>query len=179
MNVINKSIDRLIEMAEDEVFEGEFSKAEQLLYAALEEEPGYTKLHYTLAWMFHYHDFDEERALVHYHWAIRFDPENEKAYQGYSALLMKQKRYNDLDSLLRRAEQNEGIEKDFVYRLLAEIAEKRENFSEAITTYKKALLYSMDNDDVDELRQNIKRCRFKKLKRARIRWLQIKSQVRN
>ncbi len=63
-----------------------------------------------------------------------------------------------------KAENAGHLDKDFIFETLGHLAEKQGNFGLAIRNYRKALMHSMDNNASKELKQNIKRTKFKKFK---------------
>ncbi len=88
MVINDESIEYLISLAEDAVFDADYNQASRLLYNALYDEPGYAKLHYTLAWMYHYYQFNEEKAIRHYELSLYFDPTGDYAYRQLVELLI-------------------------------------------------------------------------------------------
>lgn len=160
----DESIEYIISLAEDAVYEGDYHQAGKLLHNALYDEPGYAKLHYTLAWMYHYYQFNENKAVRHYELSLYFDPTCDDAFKELIALLLDKKRYGAAKDQLTKAENSGHIEKDFIYESLGHLAEKQGDYSAAIAYYRKALMHSMDNYTSNELKQNIKRTRFKKFK---------------
>ncbi len=164
MVINDESIDYLISLAEDAVFEGDYNQASRLLYNALYDEPGYAKLHYTLAWMYHYYQFNEVKAVRHYELSLYFDPTCDYAYRQLVELLMDKKRYEAVNNILLKAENAGHLDKDFIFEILGHLAEKQGDFGLAIRNYRKALMHSMDNNASKELKQNIKRTKFKKFK---------------
>lgn len=164
MVIIDESIEYVITLAEDAVYDGDYNQASRLLHNALCDEPGYAKLHYTLAWMYHYYQFNEPKAVRHYELTLYFDPTCDHAFRQLVELLMDKKRYEAVKAQLTKAEKECHIEKDFIYEELGHLAEKQGDYRAAIGYYRKALMHSMDNSASKELKQNIKRTRFKKFK---------------
>lgn len=163
-NYQNAYLDQLINLAEDAVFDGNYTQAKRLLDNGLAFEPGYAKLHYTYAWMYHYHQVDEPMAERHYKLTLWFDAHNSDALEELTELFLKRKQYGELMKMMLEAEKLEHVDKVFVYRTIGGVAERKNNYSEAIWYYRKALIDSMDNDDVSELKQNIKRAKLKRFK---------------
>jgi Tfp pilus assembly protein PilF len=164
MVIIDESIEYVITLAEDAVYDGDYNQASRLLNNALYDEPGYAKLHYTLAWMYHYYQFNEPKAVRHYELTFYFDPTCEYAFRQLVELLMDKKRYEAVKAQLTKAENAGYIEKDFIYEGLGHLAEKLADYRSAIGYYRRALMHSMDNGASKELKQNIKRTKFKKFK---------------
>jgi tetratricopeptide (TPR) repeat protein len=164
VTTIDESIEQLIRIAEDAVYDGDCHQAFKLIHSALLDEPGYPKLHYTLAWIYHYHQVNESLAERHYQLTLYFDPEYADAYRALTDLYFKKKKYEEVIGLMEKAQEVEQLDKDFIYMTLGKVEEKRSNFSDAIHFYRKALMNSVDNEDTKELRQNIKRAKLKRLK---------------
>ena len=61
----------------------------------------------------------------------------------------------------------EGFNKTFVYENLGKVAETQGQFSKAIAWYRKGMMQALDNYDVDDLKDHIKRNKYKRLKK---RW---------
>lgn len=168
MKPYDEGIELVISLAEDEVYEGNYERARSMLDGLLYEEPGYPKIHETLAWMYHFYKNNEELATRHYELVIYFDPENEDAYDSLTDLLISKKKFDKVDELMDRALKSEKIEKSFIYENKGKIRERNGQFKEAIAFYRKALLSCMNNDDMKDYRQNIRRCRFKQLRTHKI-----------
>lgn len=164
MKVIDEQLEHLIYLAEDAIYECDYEHAKKLLISAVYDEPGYYKLHYTLAWMYHYHQVNENLAERHYQATIHFEPGFLDAYRELSALYFKRKKYNELQILMDRASISSDIPKEFVYETRGSIQERMGNYKNAIFNYKKALMYYMDNDDLHETRKTIKRVKWKRFK---------------
>ncbi len=164
MVINNESIEYIINLAQEAVYEGDYNQANRLLYNALYDEPGYARLHYTLGWMYHYYQFNEAKAIRHYELTLYFDASLDYAFRQLVDLLMDKKRYENVHSLLLKAENTDAMDKDFIYETLGNLAEKQGDFNIAIAYYKKALMHSMDNHASKEIKDNIKRTRFKKFK---------------
>lgn len=165
MKTHDESLDQLITIAEDAIYDSNYQQARRLLESGLMDEPGYPKLHYTMGWMYHYHLENEVLAERHYLLAIHFDPEYFDAYDELKEFYLSKKKYEALERLMHKAKGVDDIDLDFVYETLGLIAEKRSRFAEAIHHYRKAMMHCIDNYDAKELRQHVRRVRFKKWKR--------------
>ncbi|MEP4533741.1 MAG: hypothetical protein ABJ004_11705 [Cyclobacteriaceae bacterium] len=170
MKTVNQTIEQLIDIAIDAIYEGEYQKAKGLIESAFYDEPGYPKLHSTLAWMYHYHRENHELAERHYLLAIHFDPDYEYAWNGLIELLMTQKRYSFLRGKLLIARKNAQLDQEQILKTLGRIAERQGEFQEATKNYRLALMESTDNDDSAELKKDVKRIRMKRFKTILKRW---------
>lgn len=163
-------MEQLITIAEDAVYDGEYRQAKSLYESGLMDEPGYPKLHASLAWMYHYHQENFELAERHYLLSIHFDPSYEYPLNGLIDLMMTQKRYAFLKSKLLIAQKNQELDQEHILRTLGKIAERQGEFIEAIKYYRMAMMESTDNDDSAELKKDVKRIRMKRFKTILKRW---------
>lgn len=150
--------------------EGNCEQGKRLLESGLYDEPGYAKLHNTLGWMYQYYQMNVDLAIRHYELAIYFDAENDSAYRNLAYLLFNEKRYKEATDLLVRALATKSVDKAYVYERLGTLSEKRENYQEAMDFYQKALMECIDNEEITEIKQNIKRTRMKRFKTRLKRW---------
>jgi tetratricopeptide (TPR) repeat protein len=166
MKLFDQSLEELIHIAEQSVYEGNHQQAIKLLESGLEDEPGYPKLHYTLAWMYHHYIQNKAMAERHYQLAIYFDASYQEAYEDLADLYYYNKKLRGLKTLMNQARKTPELKQDFVNIMLGKMSEVEGNYRAALRYYRKALLVCMDNDVQLELRQNIKRAKFKRLKKS-------------
>lgn len=174
MKLFDPSLENLINIAEDSVYEGNYQLATDLLISGLMDEPAYAKLHYTMGWMNHYYVDNKGKAVANYRWAIHFDAEYSNAYKNLVEIYEADRKLASLRSLMQQAENTLNIEKDFIYTVLGKVAEMEGDFKNAIVYYRKALTACVDNDDVDELKKHIRRAKAKRIKKSWEKW-QLKS----
>ncbi len=170
MKIVDQSLEDLINIAEDEVFEGNYQQAYNLLQSGLYEEPGYPKLHYTLAWLFNYYSINKLRAERHYILTIKFDPEYEAAYSDLVDIHIDAKRYKYAKAILIRALTVESLDHVALHKKLGVVYEKLGDYVNAIREYRKAMMESTDNDDSAELKKDVKRIRMKRFKTIFRKW---------
>ena len=84
MKTYDEQIEQLIYLAEDAIDDGDYEYAKRLLMSAVYDEPGYFRLHYTLAWMYHYYQVNEDLAERHYLATVHFEPDFFAAVVEYS-----------------------------------------------------------------------------------------------
>lgn len=166
MKIYDEGLELLIQIAEDAIYENDYQKGRKLLEGGLFEEPGYPKLHYTLGWF--YHEYQESPILAkrHYELAIYFDPDYVEAYQGLIELCNEEKNFECINHYLKQAKKSKKISPDFVFEEEGRVAEESGDLKEALRCYRLAILNSMDNHQIAELRKTMKRCRFKRLRTA-------------
>ena len=170
MKIFDRQIENLIDLAENEIFSGNYEKASNMLQGGLYDEPGYPKLHYTMGWMNHYYVENPAKAERHYNLTIHFDEEYEDAYQYLVDLYFKYKMYNKILKLMTKAQTVEKVEKQFVFETMGKVFERKALYSHAIKYYRSALVYCMDNKESKDLKQTIKRTKFKKLRKRMEKW---------
>jgi Tfp pilus assembly protein PilF len=170
MKTVDQTIERLIEIAIDAIYDGDCHRARALIESAFFDEPAYPKLHSTLAWMYHYHQINMDLAQRYYLLAIHFDADYEYAWNGLIDILLTQKRYVFLKSKLLQARNNSQLDQEFILKTLGKVTEKQGQFSEALKYYKEALMESTDNEDSAELKKNVRRIRMKRFKTIIRQW---------
>ncbi|MEQ8469886.1 MAG: hypothetical protein RIC35_01805 [Marinoscillum sp.] len=170
MKTIDQNLEDLINLAEDAVYDGNYKQAHNLLQSGLFEEPGYPRLHYTMAWLYNYYCVNKLRAERHYMLAIKFDPEYEEAYMEIVDIHMEAKRFHYAKAILQKALKVERIDQGAIRKKLGIVYEKLGDYSKAIREYRIALMESTDNDDSAELKKDVKRIRMKRFKTILKRW---------
>ncbi|NVJ46049.1 MAG: hypothetical protein HWE21_13415 [Cytophagia bacterium] len=167
MDIYEEYIENVIQMADQAIDNGLYDEAKKWFEKGLYEEPGYAKLHYRLAYLFQYNLFDNAGAEQHYWLAIKFKPDYRYAYENLARLYLENEKYDGLENLMRKAIRVEGFNKTFAYENLGKVAEAQGQFKKAIAQYRKGMMQALDNYDVDDLKDHIKRNKYKRLKK---RW---------
>ncbi|WP_421871711.1 hypothetical protein [Marinoscillum sp.] len=170
MKIVDQSLEDLINIAEDAVFDGNYQQAYDLLQSGLYEEPGYPKLHYTLAWFFNYYSVNKLRAERHYMLTIKFDPEYEDAYGDLVDIHINAKRYQYAKNILIKALTVESLDQVMLRKKLGVVYEKLGDYINAMKEYRIAMMESTDNDDSAELKKDVKRIRMKRFKTIFRKW---------
>ena len=154
-------IDSLFSDLELALSENQLIKAEAILLEALQIEPDNAIAHSHLGWLYFYHLNKEASAEKHFRLAIKFDEDFHPSYQHLSALLVNQNRLTEARQLLKRGLMISGSNKAALYEELGRINELKGNVWLARRHYLKAIRQCMDNDYLEHLRQNVRRCRIK------------------
>ena len=168
MKLHDESIEYVIELAEDAIMDGDCQKGKGMLESILMEEPGYARAHASLAWMYQYYMDNDAMASRYYSHAIHFDPSNRYAYEQLMELYMKNRMYRVIELMMKKAMKHEGIPIEYIQEILGRAKEGQGEYKEAISYYRKVLMSCMDNEDMSELKKNIRRCRFKRLRTMKI-----------
>lgn len=154
-------------MADQAIDNGQYEEARKWFVKGLFEEPGHAKLHFRLAYHYHYNLLNKAEAERHYWLAIRFQADYKNAFDNLADLYLENDKYDGLENLMSKALKVEGFNKTFVYENMGKVAEAKGQFSKAIAYYRKGLMQALDNYDVDDLKDHIKRNKYKRLKK---RW---------
>lgn len=153
--------DDLFFAANDKISEGKFAEAKDLLLQAVQLEPKHGRAHNHLGWILErkYRDFSE--ADKHYKLALEYAPEYVPAYANYSVLLSIMEKYDELEKLVKKALEVEGVDKVTLYSEYAFALERQGKYKEAITNYQNMLRQAYDQNDVNRAAQAIERCKQK------------------
>lgn len=166
MNMYDEGLEQLIQIATDAIFDNDYNKGRSLLENGLLEEPGYPKLHYTLGWFYHYYHENPVLAKRHYELAILFDQNYQEAFEELVELCKSQKQYDCINHYMAKARASTKIGIDYIFETQGRVAESIGEFREAQKFYRLAIQNSMDNNQTTELRKTLKRCRFKRIRKA-------------
>ncbi len=157
----------------DEYLDAEFDRADHLisqdlveearvvLQSILEENPRYGKAHNHLGWLYKNKDNNNRIAENHYKQALELVPDYGAIYMNYSYLLSEEKRFDELEKLLSKAETIEEVNKSNLNREWAYYYEDTKQFERAIDKYKEYALSLYDNNLIDKAKEGIIRCRQK------------------
>ncbi len=148
--------------AEQLIYSNEVEKGLALMNELLYDEPGYARLHNHLGWAYTYYTSETERAELHLRMAIKFNPEYQAPYLHIGQLLVRLGRYAEAIGYLET-----GITKPEAYamgfwELIGRAHEHQGEFRKAIAAYRKAIVASMAEHELNTLTQGIKRCRRKR-----------------
>ena len=146
----------------DKAFDaGDHTEGKKMLEQILQEEPSFGRAHNHLGWLYKNRYQDNRIAEKHYLLAMKFDPEYTPSYINYSYLLRDEDRLDELENLLNRALKVKGMNKCNVYDEFGSLYELRGEYKKAITFYKKAISYCLNDKLVNDLNNHIKRCKKK------------------
>ena len=157
----------------DDYLDSEFDRADHLisqelieegkavLQSILEENPRYGKAHNHLGWIYKSKENDNRTAEKHYQQALELVPCYGAIYMNYSYLLSEEKRYDELEKLLTKAESVEEVNKTNLNREWAYYFEDTKQYERAIDKYKEYALSLYDNALIEKAKEGIIRCRQK------------------
>ena len=133
-----------------------------LLHEILAEEPDYGRAHNHLGWIYDVKLKMLEKAEEHYKLAIKFSPDYPSGYTNYAYLLSSQRRYAELEVVLKKADLCPTINRATISNEYGIMYESMGKFDDAIIFYKNNILYTFDNKVIDTAVANIERCKRKK-----------------
>jgi len=148
--------------AESAFEQQEYLQGRELLERALEEEPTYGKAHNHLGWLYLFQLNEFEKAETHLKLALKYAAGYSAPYKHMSSLLFDAKRLDEHEKLLQEARKVAGITNSFIYNDLGRNEEVRGRYRHAIKQYKLGIRWSMDQEEIIVLKENIRRCRDKK-----------------
>lgn len=157
----NKAAEMMLEV-DQLISDAKISDAVAVLNEILAEAPDYGRAHNHMGWIYDVKLKMMDKAEDHYKLAIRFSPEYPAGYTNYAYLLSSQRRFAELEELLKKAEQCPGINRATVANEYAIMYESMGRFDDAVTYYKNYILYSFDEKMIDTAVSNIQRCKRKK-----------------
>lgn len=93
--------------------------------------------------------------------AMRYVPELPALYYDFGALLLSLDKNTETIAVLNKALEVRGIEKERVFRMMGQLYEREQRWTDAIDYYTRALLYSLSESFVLECRKDLLRVKMK------------------
>lgn len=157
-------LERYVLDAEQAFEQQEYLQGKEFLEYALAEEPTYGKAHSHMGWLYLYHLNDYEKAESHLRLALKYAAKYSGVYQHMASLLFDAKRLTEHESLLEVAQQIPGVPSSFIFNDLGRNREVQGKYKEAIRFYKDGIKWSLDTNEINLIRDNIRRCKEKRWK---------------
>jgi Tfp pilus assembly protein PilF len=148
--------------ADQLIGDGLIGKAMELLSDIINEQPDFGRAHNHLGWIYETKLRKYKEAEEHYRAALAYSPEYPAVYRNYAILLSTMKKYNDLETLLAKALTVAGVDHAAVHNEYAIMYELQSKFDLAIEFYKKAILASLSEKDIELYQASVRRCENKK-----------------
>jgi hypothetical protein len=155
-------LENYIQKAEKAFESNDFVKGMEYLEEALMSDPHFGKAHNHMGWLYIYHLKDWTKAEKHLGMAMRYTPGYAPVYIHLSGMLLEQGRFEDLEKLLEKAQGVGGVQKAFVYNTKARIQEIKGRYKKAIALNKQAVKWCLNDQELNNLKAEIKRCRKKR-----------------
>ena len=159
---MTQTLEKYLLDAERAFADQEYLQGKELLQDALAYEPTYGKAHNHLGWLYLYHLKDYEKAESHLRLALKYCPGYGATYQNMSTVLFEAKRLEEHKQLLLEAKDVYGISNSFIFNELGRNSEVSGNYREALKWYRLGVRWSVDEQELMILKENISRCRSKK-----------------
>lgn len=158
---MNEYLESEFERADDLISQDLIEEAKAVLNSILEEDPKFGKAHNHLAWILKTKENHPKAAENHYKMAIEFTPEYGPTYLNYAYLLSEEKRFEDLQKILQKAEAIADVNKSNLTREWGYYYEDTKQFEKAIEKYKEYALTLYDIALIEKAKEGIIRCKHK------------------
>lgn len=155
-------MDKYLTEAEQLINDNRVNDGIALLQSLLYDEPGYGFLHNHLGWAYLYHTADVGQAEMHLKMAIKFGGQYPAPFIHMGTLMIRCNRYAEAIDYLKQ-----GIEKPSANRVvfleaMGQAWELRGDFSQAIKAYREAMMASLTDHEVTNMKNHVVRCRKKR-----------------
>ncbi len=114
-----------------------------------------------MGWLLKNQFDDLEKAENHFMAAMKSNPLYPHPYFHYAVLLTDMERYKDLEKHLEKSLKISTIEKSWVNARFGILNELKQNFTEAILFYEKAILVTLSDEKIKDYKADIERCKMK------------------
>lgn len=158
-----KWIEKYLTEAEQLIYDDQVEQALMILHNLLYEEPGYGRLHNHIGWAYLYYTDEVRRAELHLKMAIHFDNAYAAPYLHLGTLYIREEKYSDALAYLEQGLTKPKANRVALFQSLGNVYELRGDWRRAIAAYKKAIMTSVQEYEVTDLRAGIRRCRRKRL----------------
>lgn len=156
-------IEKYLNEAEQLFYEDQVEAGLTMLNDLLYEEPGYFGLHNHLGWAYLYYTQDKLKAELHLKTAIHFNATFAPPYQHLGTLYTRSGQYSEAIAYLEKGLNANQPNKVAMLQNIAHVYELQGEWSAAIKAYKKAMIASVVDQEVNSLQAGIKRCRRKRV----------------
>lgn len=157
----NKPAEMMLEV-DELISNNKIPEATELLNEILAEAPDYGRAHNHIGWIYDVKLKMLDKAEEHYKLAIKFSPDYASGYTNYAYLLSAQRRYKELEEILKKADLCPTINRATIANEYAIMYESQGMFDDAIKYYKNSILHTFDNKVIDTAAASIERCKKKK-----------------
>ena len=161
-----KNYEQYVLDAEKAFEQGLYLEGRAYLDNAIAEDPTYGKAHNHLGWFYLFQLEDYEKAEVHLRLALKYAKQYSAPYVHMITLLFEAKRLDEHEKLIAKAMYVPGVRKSFLYNEIGRSKEVTGKYTAAIKYYKMAVRWSVDEKEIEVIRENIRRARSK-------RWLSL------
>ena len=156
-----KWIDEYLEQALEVAWMEGYERALNLLDRLLYEEPGYSRLHYTLGFIYLRHADESKQAERHFRMAIKFCPEYAESYNLLAEVLKQDERHDETIEICTKGLKAKKANKSLLLENMGNAWELKQKYGKAIKSYRDALNHSAELWNCKVLEESIKRCKRK------------------
>jgi tetratricopeptide (TPR) repeat protein len=155
-------LDELFFEADNLIKDKHFPEAIQKLEAILTDDPTYGKAYNHLGWIYEtqYRDYIKSEEL--YRKCIAISPNYTSAYGNLSITLSTLNKLDEQEKLLHQALTVPGIDKPMILNEFGIMYEMKGDFDKAIEHYKKAIIASLNDANIEIYSKSVERCKKKK-----------------
>jgi tetratricopeptide (TPR) repeat protein len=154
-------LDRLFFKADNDIKDGNIVEAFDNLTYIIEQDLEYGRAYNHLGWIYETKYKNYAKAEECYRLAMKYSPDYLPIYLNFAILLSTLEKFDELEAHLEKAFTISGINKAKIWNEYGIMYEMKSQFESAIQAYKKAVEFSLVNEDIDVYEQSIERCRKK------------------
>lgn len=158
----NLEFEDLLFEADDLIRDNKIAQAVTLLESIIAQAPDYGKAYNHLGWVYETKLRDYERAETNYRQCLAYTPEYPPVYLNMAIVLSTLGKYKDLENLLKQALTVPGIDKAAIHNEFGILHELCLDYNAAIDSFKKAIQFSLNDNNVQTYMKSIDRCRTKR-----------------
>lgn len=141
---------------------GDTIAATETLSRLISNYPGFGRAYNHLGYIWETKFRDLRKAEEYYKSCLNYSPEYPAIYYNYAVLLSTQARFEELESLLKKALEVPGINKSKIYNEFGIMYEVQGRYSEALASYRQGIRFSFSQKDINTYRTSIQRTEEKK-----------------
>jgi tetratricopeptide (TPR) repeat protein len=104
---------------------------------------------------------DYPAAEAAFRLALRYSPTLPALYYDFAELLIRMDKPTETIAVLNKALEVQGIEKERIHRLMGQVFEREQRWSDAVESYTRAIMHSLSETFVQECRKDMLRVRMK------------------
>lgn len=157
------TIDEKYLQAVDELSFGETPKALQLLNEIINNDPLYARAHFQLGKIYYYDVKDYQTAGFHFKTCVGLEPSFPDTYFHYLSLVVFLDMGKQVNYIVAKALTVPGVDIASVYNLQGLFFEKNKSWTDALTSYNKALVEVTAKGLKETIEENIERVKAKTL----------------
>lgn len=154
--------EKLFIQAEERLRRGEISSAFELLYNLTQQFPEFGKAFALLGKIYNQKFNDLESSEICLKKAISLSPEFSNSYLDYAEVLITKERFTETLATLNKVMEIPGVRKDKAFILYGMMNELQGRYDDAMAFYKKAILNSLSDEEIQSAEKAISRCLSKK-----------------